>query len=342
MRYALQAFSVLTALLFTIPAEAQEKPKPEKSKVTLGVGGRSTLPYLPFSIAAQRGFFKDEGVEVEFFDVAGGTRALQAMIGGSVDVGAGGYQHTISLQPKGQYASCFVLITHNIGVALVMPKEKAAAVKSPRDLKGLSIGVTSVGSGSHQFVNHLLGTVGMSNADISAIGVGAGPVAVAAMTGGKVDALSMGEPVIATLGDSVSVVAESFTNKSAQELFGGHVPIICGYAPESFIKENPKTIQALTNAIVRALKWMSTASAAEIADSVPPEDLQGDRDLYIRAVQNTREMYSPDGYVKDGSPDRVLKMLSAFDDAVRDAKIDFSRTYTNKFVQGAHERAEKK
>ena len=49
-------------LLFPALVAAQT---PEKKKVTIAVGGKNLLYYLPLTIAEQRGYFKDEGLEVE-------------------------------------------------------------------------------------------------------------------------------------------------------------------------------------------------------------------------------------------------------------------------------------
>ncbi len=70
--------------------------------MTLGVGGKPLLYYLPLTIAERRGFFKEEGLEVEINDFGGGAKSLQALIGGSVDVVTGAYEHTIRMQAKGQ------------------------------------------------------------------------------------------------------------------------------------------------------------------------------------------------------------------------------------------------
>ena len=48
------------------------------------------------------GYLKAEGLEVRMSDFAGGSRSLQAVIGGGADVVAGAYEHTITLQAKGQ------------------------------------------------------------------------------------------------------------------------------------------------------------------------------------------------------------------------------------------------
>src|SRR4030095_11650848 len=56
---------------------------PEKKKITIAVGGKALFYYLPLTVAERKGYFKDEGLEVEIPDFPGGARALQALGGGS-------------------------------------------------------------------------------------------------------------------------------------------------------------------------------------------------------------------------------------------------------------------
>ncbi len=148
---------------------------PEKQKVTIAVGGKAALFYLPLTLAERLGYFKDEGLDVQILDFAGGSKALQAMMGGSADVVAGGFDHVIILRARGQKLKAFVLMVATPSLALGVSKERAATYKSPRDLKGMKIGVTAPGSSTNIFVNHLLASAGLSPDDVSIIGVGSGP-----------------------------------------------------------------------------------------------------------------------------------------------------------------------
>ncbi len=58
--------------------------------------------YLPLTVVERLGYFKDAGLDVEISDFPGGARALQSLIGGSADVVAGAFDHTIQMQAKGQ------------------------------------------------------------------------------------------------------------------------------------------------------------------------------------------------------------------------------------------------
>ena len=80
----------------------------EKKDVHIAVGGKAALYYLPLTIAEQKGYFKDEGLNVKISDFAGGSQSLQAVVGGSADVVSGAFEHTINMQSKKQSMIAFV------------------------------------------------------------------------------------------------------------------------------------------------------------------------------------------------------------------------------------------
>mgnify|MGYP001442407969 CR=1 FL=1 len=55
----------------------------EKPQITIAVGGKAVLYYLPLTLAERLGYFKAEGLDVTVPDFAGGAKALQALVGGS-------------------------------------------------------------------------------------------------------------------------------------------------------------------------------------------------------------------------------------------------------------------
>ncbi len=311
----------------------------EKKKVSIAVGGKNLFYYLPLTIAEQRGYFKDEGLDVEISDFAGGSRALQAVVGGSADVCSGAFEHTISLQNKGQSFCAFVLQGRAPQIVLAI-SSKLEGYKTPADLKGKKIGVTAPGSSTNMMVNFFLSKHGLKPTDVSIIGVGAAAGAVAAMRAGQIDAISNLDPVITTLeraGD-IRIISDTRSLKDTEEVFGGPMPASCLYASQAFIDKNPNTVQALTNAIVRADKWLQTVGNSELVKTVPEPFLMGDRALYIDSFQKGKEAISPDGVIPAAGATTALKALAAYDKAIDPAKIDLSKIYTNVFTTKANQK----
>ena len=98
----------------------------EKKKITIAVGGKGLFYYLPLTIAERQGYFKDEGLEVEIPDFAGGAKALQALVGGSADMVSGAFEHTINMQAKKQPITAVVLQAGYSSIVLVLRANSAS------------------------------------------------------------------------------------------------------------------------------------------------------------------------------------------------------------------------
>ncbi|MDR5732132.1 ABC transporter substrate-binding protein [Caballeronia sp. LZ025] len=311
--------------------------KLEQTKVSIAVGGKNLFYYLPLTIAERRNYFKDEGLDVEISDFAGGAKALQAAVGGSADVVSGAFEHTLLLQAKNQYFREFVLQGRAPQIVLAVSKKAMPNYKSVADLKGKKIGVTAPGSSTSIMASFVLAKAGLKASDVSFIGVGAGAGAIAALQSGQIDAIANLDPVMTKLdraGD-IRIVSDTRTLADTKAVFGGNMPAGCLYTSQSFINKNPNTTQALTNAMVRALKWLQAASGKELIATVPEGYLLGDRALYLDSWQHVKEAMSPDGLMPEDGPATALKTLQAFDETVKGKPIDVSKTWTNDFVKKA-------
>ncbi len=310
----------------------------ERKDVHIAVGGKTSLYYLPLTIAEQLGYFKEEGLSVTISDFAGGSQALRAVIGGSADVVSGAYEHTLNMQPKGQYLQCFVQQGRAPQIAIGIATAKAKAYKSPKDLKGLKVGVSAPGSSTHMILNHFISTGGLKPSDISVIGVGLGATAIGALKSGQIDAVSNTDPVMTKLEQDgeVKIIADTRTLRGTEQVLGGPMPAGCLYAPVGFIRNNPNTVQALTNAIVRADKWIQSASPQEVLRTVPESYLLGDKALYLFSFNKVKEAISPDGVISDAGAKTALNVIPTFNPEVKAKEIKLELTYTNEFVKKAN------
>jgi NitT/TauT family transport system substrate-binding protein len=310
----------------------------EKPKVTLAVGGKNLLYYLPLTVAEQLGYFKEEGLELSIVDFAGGSQALRAVVGGSADVVSGAFEHTVNMQPKGQRLRAFVLQGRAPQIVLGVNPKTMPNFKSVADLKGKKVGVTAPGSSTNVMVNFVLAKAGLKPADVSIIGVGASQGAVAAMRSGQIDAISNLDPVVTLLARSgdLKVVSDTRIVAESEKVFGGPMPAACLYAPQTFIDKNPNTVQALANAIVRADKWIQAAGPGDIIKAVPESYLLGDRAVYIEAFLAAKGALSPDGMIPEKGADTAYRALASIDAEIAKAKVDLAAVYTNDFVKKAN------
>lgn len=316
-----------------VRAQALEKPK-----LTIAVGGKNLLYYLPLTVAEQLGYFKAEGLDANIVDFAGGSQTLRAVVGGSADVASGAFEHTVNMQAKGQRLRAFVLQGRAPQIVLGINPKQLPNYKTPADLKGKKIGVTAPGSSTNVMLNFFLAKNGLKPADVSIIGVGASQGAVAAMRSGQIDAISNLDPVITLLQRSgdLKILSDTRIVAEADKVFGGPMPAACLYAPQAFIDKNPATTQALANAIVRANKWIQAAGPGEIIKAVPENFLLGDRAVYIDAFMAAKPALSPDGTIPEKGPDTAFRALASIDAEIAAAKVDLAAVYTNDFVKKAN------
>jgi NitT/TauT family transport system substrate-binding protein len=314
--------------------------KPEKTKLSIAVGGKAAFYYLPLTISEQLGYFKAEGLDVEISDFAGGAKALQALMGNSADVVSGAYEHTINMQSKNQYIQSFVLMGRAPQIAMGVSTKAVPNYKSLADLRGKKIGVSAPGSSTNMVANLVLSRAGIKASDVSYVGVGTASGALSALRSGQIDAMSNTDPVMTMLeqkGD-VRIISDTRTLKGTQDVFGGLMPAACFYTHADFVRSNPNTCQALANAIVHGLKWLQTAGPSDIIKTVPESYLLGDRALYLASFNKVREAIALDGLMPEDGSKTALKALASFEPSVKPEKIDLAKTYTNDFARRAKEK----
>ncbi len=302
-------------------------PLQEGPKVRVAIGGQTQLVYLPTTLAARLGYYKDEGIDVELTDFQGGAKSLEALMGGSADVVSGYFDHTIQMADRGKRLKAFAAMLRYPGLALVA----RGNVASIAALKGRTAGVSSPGSSTHLFLNHLLRGAGLTPDDVAAVGIGMSAGAVAAMEGGKVDAAVMAEPAISQLtarGAAVKVLADARTRDGVRAIYGVEsYPAAVLYSTEAWIAANPELARRLARAMTRTLAWIQSNGSVAIAEKMPPEFHGGDARMYAAAIEASRDMYSPDGVLPAEGAAAVVRAMGS--------KADPGSLYTNEFVSPA-------
>jgi len=294
--------------------------------------------YLPTTLAQELGFYRDEGLDVELQDFAGGAKALQALVGGSADVVSGFYDHTIQMAAEKRSLVAFVSMLRFPGLVLVTSPQSAATVTTIEALKGRVAGVTTAGSSSQMLLTYMLKRHGVPPDAVSVTAIGAAATAIAAVEHGKVDAGMMADPsftLVLKRNPGVRVLADLRTADGVKEAFGTSTyPGSVLYTQTSYVDAHRENVAKLARAVTRTLAWMHAHSAQEIAERTP-RALRGEDDqLYVDALHDSMAMFSPDGLMAADGAEAVHTLLAGSMDNVRGATIDISKTFTNEFVRG--------
>ncbi|MFM1652205.1 ABC transporter substrate-binding protein [Brevibacillus sp. B_LB10_24] len=314
-------------------------PAPEKlPKVNIMVGGLEKIIYLPAKLTENLGYFKEEGLEVELTSQASGVNAEQALIAGEVQGVVGFYDHTIDMQAKGKNLQEVVQLARNPGARLMVSNKKKDEIKTLADLKGRNIGITSPGASSHFLVNYFVTKGGNSTQDYVPLAVGGGGTVIAAMEQGQVDVVWATQPTTNLLEAKglASTFVDLESKEGTEQALGGLYPASSLYMSADYVEKNPEVVQRLANAFVKTLKYINTHSAEEIAEQLPKEYYAGDKDNYVKALKSSLPMFTEDGKMPEGAPEKALEILTGFNPKLKEANIDLSKTFTNEFVDKAN------
>jgi len=327
------SFAVATAIsagILCAPA-----PVRASGTVTVAIGGKGLITYLPLTLAEQLGYFKDAGLSVQVSDFAGGSKSIEALVGGSVDVAVAAFEHTLLLQRKGIEIKAIALFNESYGAVVALKPELAKAYKSPADLKGLKIGATAPGTSGALLVSIVLSKAKLPPSAVSIIGIGGGPGALAAVKAGQLDGVSQFDPLITQLihdGDVVPIV-DTRTAEGMNYAYGGYLAASSVLASPKFLSQNPAAAKAFAGAIARTMKWLKTATPEQVAATVPQAYLGTNPALYREAVQSAKATFTADGAIPSEAAENTYKVLSTHGPLLGVKDINVAAAYDNTFVR---------
>ena len=163
-----------------------------------------TMLYLPIYVADVMGYFTQQRVDAEITTFQSGATAFAAVLGGSANIYLGAPSTAISAIDRGSDAVIIGAVLTEFALDLVLSKEAAAkkgiTASSTLEerlaaLRGLRIGVTGPGSGTHQIAQYVLRLAKLdAERDATIVFVGSGPEMMGAMLAGRTDASVSANP----------------------------------------------------------------------------------------------------------------------------------------------------
>lgn len=296
------------------PTQAQPTPAAPKEtyKVSMAVGGKSSIIYLPPAIAEYNGYFAEEGIEVKVEDVKGGSQSAQALVSGQVDFASMAVEQAAKAKAQGVDLVMLVLYTRYPAATLIVDSKLKETVKSVKDLKGKKIGVTSIGSATHKAVLSLLEKNGMKATDVEIVGVGTSD-SPAALTSGKVQAIMGLDPWVTQLtrnGQAFSIW-DMRTKQDTEALYGSEYPFVGLVTRRDVITKNPEMVQRVVNAVLKGNKFLAGNSAETVAAKVPAEFKGEDAQLYAESLKANLESFAPNGIASEAGLQVVINSLKA-------------------------------
>jgi NitT/TauT family transport system substrate-binding protein len=284
--------------------------KPPRATLKVSIGSAASLLYLPWDLAKALKYFEDENLDVQLNYANAGTEAATALLSGSVDFTGNSIDHSIKAQVAGKPTKMVVSFAKLPGTGFVVRGDLKDSVKSVKDLKGRTVGATSVGSGTHLLLTYVMNQAGMvQDKDYTFKPCGSGTMA-ATLDAKGADACMNSDPFITQYVSAGKgfLLRDFRTAKDTTELLGGPYQFTGAVTTQAFIQSNPDIVQRVVNALVKANRYIAANSAKDVAAKLPQSVTGNDVDLYMKTLEAGKEYLSADGLIEQKGVENVLKV----------------------------------
>lgn len=304
--------------------------KGEKVKITLSEVTRSVF-YAPQYVAINKGFFEEEGIDLEITTGQGADKVMTAVISGQVDIGFSGPEACVYVYNEGKedYAVVFAQLTKRDGSFLVgrtpEPDFKWENLRGKYIIGGRKGGVPLM---TLEYVLKQHGLV--PNVDLTVDTSVQFAVMAGAFTGGTGDYVTLFEPTATMLEkEGKGYVLASIGQES------GEIPYTCYYAKKNFIEKNPEIIQKFTNALYKGQLWCQSHTPKEIAEVIQPSYPDTDMETLEAVAKRYKEIdaWNQDPILKEEALNRLMDVMQEAGELTQRAPYD--KIVTTTFAEKA-------
>lgn len=296
MKWKKLSCMLLTAALLTVASGCGSAPAATPGNDAAAAGTKTetklttvkfsevirSIFYAPHYIAMQKGFFKEEGLDVDMNTAQGSDKGAAALIAGTADISLVGPETAIYIynQKGDKTLKIFHQLTMKDG-SFLLARSKTDSFKWS-DLDGKSVIGWRPGSAPQMVLSSKLAQEKVTKADV--VTNIASTAMAGAFTSGKGDYIQVFEPIASTLEKE----GKAYYVASVGEAFGAF-PETSYVATSDYIKAHPETIQKFVNAVDKGNKWLNTASKDDIADALLPFFEGTPKEVIIQSIERYKK-----------------------------------------------------
>ena len=320
---------VAGAMLTLAACGGSEEGKSKSSDgdlVEISIGDSTQTPdQLPLYIAADKGYFTDEGLKVNIVKLKTGGSATAAMVSGDIPINGGGPTSIISAVASNVVkAKSFYGLNNTYSYDLVVAPE----IKSVEDLRGKTVALSSPGGAAEIAGLALLKSYGLSRDNLKVLNVGNTSDRLAAIAADRIQ----GTVVPSGSRHLAEAAGGKILVKSEDVDFA--LPLMAMNVTDKFAAENPDTVRAVVKAMDRAVEFMRDPSNRDAIADILTKDLgynAADTDLaYTYYTRDIDGFYQVGGALDEKAFTNLLETATELDPTV--GKLKLSDVLTTKFL----------
>lgn len=330
-RFLSAAFAALTLAAGGLQAQ----PIALDKRIVLVVDEWKAVRNLPVVVAERLGYLKADGYDVTVMNVRDDVWHGDMLMDGRADAVMAYWHHNAVNQSIGRDTQAIVTMGVTPGAKVLVSNQARERFRTPADLKGARFIAGGAGSSKTTIANALVLVGGHKLSDYVRLGTDGKDLNVAALREGRADF------VVAPMPDAsfyeaagvATVWADLTTLEGTKKVLGVAFPTTTVFMATERIRQRPDIASHLATAFVKALKYINTHDADEIARLVPAAVQGKDRAKYMAALKEALPMFANDGRMPADAAANELHVLAEFD--AKYGPVDARRTYTNRFAQAA-------
>lgn len=289
--------------------------------------------YAPLYIAINKGYFEDYGMEIELTNGGGSNNSMTALISGAADIGLMGPETAVytAYQGKKDLPKVFGQLTKRDG-SFIVARENTNNFNWT-DLTNKMILGGRRGGMPAMTLEYVLKSKGLIdgtnvtiNYDVEFNNMNA------AFMGGTGDYVTSFEP---SASEIVSANKGYIVASVGQE--AGEMPFTAFMANESYIKDNPETIEDFLKAVIKGYRYLTSASIDDVVDAIMPSFDGTSRDIIKKGLQS---YLSIDAWVSTPVMDvsaynRLIAVMKDAGELQQNTNIPFDTIVDNSYAQKA-------
>jgi NitT/TauT family transport system substrate-binding protein len=255
MKLFSNVLTVATATLLVLaPAHAQEKVKLRVSTIPI-------IDTAPMQAAIAKGFFAQEGLEVDTTPTAGGAVGLPALAAGQVQIT---FSNIISIVLGAKQGLGFKVIAAGSGTSgnppdlAGMVAKVGSALKTGKDLEGKRVAVNTRNNIIWLYARAWVQATGGDPDKVTYLEVPF-PQMMDALRGDRVDAAFVVEPFLSSGLQSKTAQLIGWPYNAVHK----QIPVGMYAATASYIKENPGVIERFARAYNKGVDWVNQNKGSE-------------------------------------------------------------------------------
>jgi ABC-type nitrate/sulfonate/bicarbonate transport system substrate-binding protein len=227
-------------------ADPNALPKPELTKIRIGISTPNEPVQFAEKLADMLGFYQKFGLTAEVTGFEGDGKALQALVAGQLDMFVGGASTTVSSVVTDTPIKVVAMNSTTLDDGLFCTKD----IKTANDVKGKTVAVSTFGGTSHGSALLMLKGLNLTAKDATITQVGNEGTRIAALKSGSVGCAVVGisqQAALTSLGLNVVI------DLSKAKLQWGRSGL---QARTEFIAKNPNTVLSVVAATLLAQNTM--------------------------------------------------------------------------------------